>query len=197
MEPRRDPRRVFLNIPFDAAYEPIAVGLVAALVHLGIQPTTVLELGGGAAPRLDRLLEQIRGSDFSVHDLSRVQVSGRGRGAVPRFNMPFELGLAVAVARLDRDRSAHTCALLEARPYRLQRSLSDMNGFDPIIHNGTRAGAVRSMFEIFAVTSPADLRSALRLAAGLARAAKRLKRDLDELPQDDADTDEVIAASWD
>lgn len=177
MEPGLDPRRVFLNIPFDIAYEPIFIGLVAALVHLGKHPITVLELGGGVAPRLDRLLEQIRSSAFSVHDLSRVQVSGRGRGAVPRFNMPFELGLAVAVARLDRDRSAHTCALLEARPYRLQRSLSDMNGFDPIIHNGTRAGAVRSMFEIFAVTSPADLRSALRLAARLARAANRLKRD--------------------
>ena len=66
-----------------------------------------------------------------------------------------------------------------------------MNGFDPIIHNGTRAGAVRSMFEIFAVTSPADLRSALRLAAGLARATKRLKRDLADLPEDDATTDGV------
>jgi hypothetical protein len=177
VEPGRDPRRVFLNIPFDSAYEPIFIGLFAALVHLGKRPVTVLQLGGGVAPRLDRLLEQIRSSAFSVHDLSRVQLSGRGCGAVPRFNMPFELGLAVAVARLDRIQSAHTCALLEARPFRLQRSLSDMNGFDPIIHNGTRAGAVRSMFEIFAVTSPADLRSALRLAARLARASKQLKRD--------------------
>jgi hypothetical protein len=177
MEPRRDPRRVFLNVPFDTAYEPTFIGLVAALVHLGMRPTTVLELGSAAAPRLDRLLEQIRGSGFSVHDLSRVQMSGRGRGGVPRFNMPFELGLAVAVARLRPAESAHTFALLEARPFRLQRSLSDMNGFDPLIHDGTRAGAVRCMFEIFAVAAPADLRRALRLAGRLARASKQLKRD--------------------
>ena len=177
MEPRQDPLRVFFNVPFDTAYEPIFIGLVAALVCLGKRPTTVLELGGGVEPRLDRLLEQIRGSSFSVHDLSRVQMSGRGSGAVPRFNMPFELGLAVAVTRLQRTGSGHALALLEARQFRLQRSLSDMNGFDPIIHRGTQAGAVRCIFEIFADAAPTDLRSALRLAKRLARVAKQLKRE--------------------
>ncbi len=176
MELGQDPRRVFLNIPFDATYEPVFIGLVAALVHLGKHPTTVLEFGGGVEPRLDRLLDQIRGSGFSVHDLSRVQMSGRGHSAVPRFNMPFELGLAVAVARQMRSEPAHAFALLEARPFRLQRSLSDMNGFDPKIHNGTRAGAVRCMFEIFADSVPADLQTALRLAGSLARVSKQLKR---------------------
>lgn len=91
--------------------------------------------------------------------------------------MLFELGLAVAVARLPRTEPAHAFALLEARPFRLQRSLSDMNGFDPMIHNGARAGAVRCMFEIFADAALADARSALRLAGGLARVSKQLKRD--------------------
>jgi len=91
--------------------------------------------------------------------------------------MPFELGLAVAVARLRPAESTHTFALLEARPFRLQRSLSDMNGFDPLIHDGTRTGAVRCMFEIFAVAARADSRRALRLADRLARASKQLKRD--------------------
>lgn len=173
----RDPRGVFLNVPFDSAYEPTFIGLVAALVYLGMRPTTVLQLGSDGSARLDRLLEQIRCSGFSVHDLSRVRLSGQGRGAVPRFNMPFELGLAVGVARLLRTNSAHVFALLEARPYRLQRSLSDMNGFDPMIHNGSRAGAVRCMFEIFAGARPTDLQSALRLARRLTRVLKQLKRD--------------------
>jgi hypothetical protein len=173
----RDPHRVFLNVPFDSAYEPILIGLVAALVHLGMRPITVLQLRGAGSPRLDHLLALIRGSGFSVHDLSRVGLSGHGRGAVPRFNMPFELGLAVAVARLQRSESAHAFALLETRQFRLQRSLSDLNGFDPLIHNGTRAGAVRCMFEIFAESAPTDLPSALRLAGRLARVSKQLKRD--------------------
>lgn len=173
----RDPRRVFLNVPFDSAYEPIFIGLMAALVHLGMRPTTVLQLGSDGSPRLDRLLEQVRGSGFSVHDLSRVRLSGRGGSAVPRFNMPFELGLAVAVARLLRGKSAHVFALLEARPFRLQRSLSDMNGLDPMIHNGTREGAVRCVFEIFSDARPTDLQRALRLAQELTQVSTQLKRD--------------------
>lgn len=58
--------RVFLNVPFDRPYEPIFIGLVGALIHLGKYPTTVLELGGGAAPanmasarRLVRRLGQV------------------------------------------------------------------------------------------------------------------------------------------
>jgi hypothetical protein len=45
--------------------------------------------------------------------------------------MPFEVGLAVATARW---RPAHQWFLLEARPYRVQRTLSDLGGTDAYIH---------------------------------------------------------------
>lgn len=169
--------RVFLNVPFDEPYEPIFIGLVGALIHLGKYPTTVLELGGGAAPRMDRLIAAIRGNPFSVHDLSRVEPFGRGVGAVARFNMPFELGLAVAVSLTDRRRPRHGFVLLESRRFRLQRSLSDMNGYDPLIHNGTQRGAIRAMFEAFSVAGPADMGPAHRLVRRLGHVANRLKRE--------------------
>ena len=46
---------------------------------------------------LERLFELIERCAFSVHDLSRVELSLH-RPRVPRFNMPFELGLAVALS---------------------------------------------------------------------------------------------------
>src|SRR5216683_1430874 len=49
----------------------------------------------------------------------------------PRFNMPFEVGLAVATARW---RPARQRFLLEARPYRVQQTLSDLGGTDAYIH---------------------------------------------------------------
>jgi hypothetical protein len=55
---------VFLNVPFDEPYEPIFIGLLGALVSLGKRPTTVLELGGGATPRMDRLIDDLRSSDL-------------------------------------------------------------------------------------------------------------------------------------
>jgi len=169
-------RLVFLNVPFDKAYEPIFIGLVGALVHLGLRPTTVLELADGASPRMDLLISAIRDNSFSVHDLSRVEVSGSGASAAPRFNMPFELGLAVAISLTERRPRKHSFVLLESKPFRLQRSLSDMNGYDPFIHSGTQGGAVRSMFEAFWEAGPVDQDAAGRLARRLSRVAERLKR---------------------
>jgi len=76
---------------------------------------------------LDRILELISVCRYSFHDLSRVQLS---RGA-PRFNMPFEIGLAVATARW---RPAHQWFLFEARPFRVQHTLSDLGGTDAYAH---------------------------------------------------------------
>ena len=45
--------------------------------------------------------------------------------------MPFEVGLAVATARW---RPAHQWFLLEARPYRVQQTLSDLGGTDAYLH---------------------------------------------------------------
>jgi hypothetical protein len=48
--------------------------------------------------------------------------------------MPFEAGLAVATGRW---RPAHQWFLLEARPYRVQHTLSDLGGTDAYIHGDT------------------------------------------------------------
>jgi hypothetical protein len=53
--------------------------------------------------------------------------------------MPFELGIAFAVRRID---GQHRFVLLEAKRHRLQRTLSDLNGIDPGIHGGTVAGMI-------------------------------------------------------
>ena len=92
---RRVPARAaFCNFPFDAEYRPLYVALIASLVCTGQTPRSVLEIPP-SADRLERILHLLEQCAFSRHDLSRVQVSPRG---LPRFNMPFELGLAAALA---------------------------------------------------------------------------------------------------
>jgi hypothetical protein len=98
---RTAPSDVFINVPFDAEYENTFLALIASLVGLGLNPRCVLEVPP-AIDRLRRLYSLIRSCPFSLHDLSRVQVGRTGPFRVPRFNMPFELGLAAAVA-LDND----------------------------------------------------------------------------------------------
>jgi hypothetical protein len=65
-----------------------------------------VEIPGGAR-RLDRILRLIRSCRYSFHDLSRVELD-RNPPPTPRFNMPFELGLAIGLARQE---SASTSGL--------------------------------------------------------------------------------------
>lgn len=91
-----DPKSVFLNVPFDTEYGPLFLALMAGLAGLGRTPRCVLEVSGGGRNRLERIFGLIARCGVSLHDLSRVSLSGDL--AVPRFNMPFELGIAYALA---------------------------------------------------------------------------------------------------
>src|SRR5436305_2057198 len=87
--------------------------------------------------RLERIFRLMESCDASIHDLSRITLSGPQD--VPRFNMPFELGMAYALAQ----KVSHDFFVLEEKPFRLQASLSDLNGHDPHIHDSTPSGALR------------------------------------------------------
>jgi hypothetical protein len=145
---------VFINAPFDKAYERQFIAIVASTIAIGRTPRCVLEIPERGTGRLRRLLELIEGCDVSLHDLSRV-------GIPARFNMPFELGLACAVANLRERRPRHAFILLETKPYRLQKTLSDLNGFDPYIHNGTIAGTIDSVLDALRPRSGAPAPSAV------------------------------------
>lgn len=104
-------------------------------------PKATLEIPGGER-RLDRILSLIGSCRYSFHDLSRVELDERPP-PTPRFNMPFELGLAVAWAR--RRNRNHTWFVLESAPYRVQKSLSDLGGTDVYIHDGRPEGVFRQL----------------------------------------------------
>src|SRR6266478_3704596 len=82
-------RDVFLNFPFDARYGNLYLALIAGTTALGMKPRCVLEIET-TTDRLNRLLKLISSCQYSIHDLSRVQLDAAAPGC-PRFNMPFEL----------------------------------------------------------------------------------------------------------
>jgi hypothetical protein len=118
MAARPDEQAVFLTVPFDRGYERIFVALVAALVALGRKPRCVLELPALGRGRLSLIQEHMEGCRVSIHDMSRV-------GAPARFNMPFELGLACALAEY---RGCHDLVILDRVPHRINVTLSDLRG---------------------------------------------------------------------
>jgi len=145
---RVDRYSVFLNIPYDSAFENLYLAYIAGLSAFGLIPRATLEIPTSQR-RLERILNLIQRCSYSIHDLSRVQLDSRAP-RVPRFNMPFELGLAVAQDTRDKRGSWCVC---ETVPYRINKSLSDLNGTDVRIHGGTVRGVFGTLGEIFARTT--------------------------------------------
>jgi hypothetical protein len=91
-------------------------------------------------------MQLITDCEFSIHDLSRVQVDRSERMSTPRFNMPFELGLAVAHQRIKKK---HDWFVFEEINRRVLKSLSDLNGTDVYIHSGTINGVFSKICNAF------------------------------------------------
>jgi hypothetical protein len=136
---------VFLNIPYDPQFERLYLAYIVGLTVLGFVPRATLGIPSGAR-RLERIFGLIQRCRYSVHDLSRVQLD-RKAPRTPRFNMPFELGIAVAWAA--QNPSRHTWFTCEEDQYRPLKSISDLNGTDFHIHNGTVEGVMRELCNVF------------------------------------------------
>jgi hypothetical protein len=136
---------VFLNIPYDEKFSRLYLAYIVGLIHLGLNPCVTLHIPGGQR-RLDKILDLIGNCRYSIHDLSRVQLDSKAP-RTPRFNMPFELGLAVGVQKLVR--RPHEWFLFEEKPHRVEKSLSDLSGTDPHIHHNTVEGVLRELGNAF------------------------------------------------
>ncbi len=80
--PQREPQRrrerysVFLNIPYDSAFENLYLAYIAGLSAFGLIPRATLEIPTSQR-RLERILKLIQECAYSIHDLSRVQLDGK------------------------------------------------------------------------------------------------------------------------
>ncbi len=164
---------VFLNIPYDHKFRRLYLAYITGLSHLGFDPRATIEIPGGRN-RLDKILDLIRSCRYSIHDLSRVQLD-RTRPTTPRFNMPFELGLAVASAKLDA--GPHDWFVFESVHRRVSKSLSDLSGIDPNIHHETVEGVMRELCSAF-VRQPPDERASVSEMLKTYRAVSRLAEEI-------------------
>lgn len=79
-------KNVFVNCPFDKDYLSLLRPLLFTVVYLGFKPRIALESKNSGAPRIEKIVAQIRESMYAIHDLSRIQA--RKKGEFFRLNMP-------------------------------------------------------------------------------------------------------------
>jgi hypothetical protein len=149
---KRDPLAVFVNAPFDPDYAPLFEALVFAVIACGYRVSCALEENDSGDIRLEKLAELIAKSPRSIHDLSRIE---RGEDDLPRFNMPFELGMAMGARRFSPSRKNDKIKIMVREKYKLPKYLSDLGGNDPDAHHGEPSGIIQIVRD-FLHRSPDD-----------------------------------------
>lgn len=125
-------QNVFINRPFDSEYRPLFDALVFAVHACGFLPRCALDAADSGAVRVEKIVQIIRECRFGIHDISRTEINSQG---LPRFNMPYELGLFMGAQRLGGGKQRRkSCLILDREPYRYQAFLSDIAGQDPQSH---------------------------------------------------------------
>lgn len=134
-------RSVFINCPFDDGYRPLFRAIVFTIADAGFRARCALEAADSGEVRVDKIARILRSCRFGIHDISRTESSGAHK--LPRFNMPFELGLDLG-ARKYGEPPLHRKVLLilDREPYRYQMFLSDIAGQDIQAHGGNPVRAV-------------------------------------------------------
>jgi hypothetical protein len=125
---------VFINCPFDESFKPLFEAIHFAICACGYSPRCALEESDGSDIRFNKLCRIVSECPRSVHDLSRIQLNDEG---LPRFNMPFELGLMMGAKQFGgKKHRDKTALIMVSERYRMPAYLSDLSGSDPSAHHG-------------------------------------------------------------
>lgn len=133
---------VFINCPFSDDYKPLFHSIVFCVLACGFRPRTAQEAGDAGDIRLDKIIRLIKDSTYSIHDLSAVELDGVNH--LPRFNMPFELGLVIGFKKIAKGGyAARPILVMERAAYTAQKCLSDIAGQDLKPHSGSVSNVIK------------------------------------------------------
>jgi hypothetical protein len=122
-------RSVFINCPFDDGFRPLFRAVIFTICDAGFIARCALEASDAGEVRLDKIARIVESCRFSVHDISRTELDGANK--LPRFNMPFELGLDLGARKYgSRQLRTKVLLVLDREPHRYQKFLSDVSGQD-------------------------------------------------------------------
>jgi len=151
-------RQVFINCPFDTEYLPLLRALAFTVLDCNLTPRIASEEVDSGRVRFEKIRALIRACRFSIHDISRIEPLHPGD--LPRFNMPFELGLDLGCRLYATGRLAgKQCLILERERYQYQRVLSDISGNDIRAHDGDTQTLISEVRGWLAVATEKDLPS--------------------------------------
>jgi hypothetical protein len=131
---------VFINCPFDDEYTPIFEAIVFTIQACGFSAMCARSRLNSGEVRLQKILEIIDDCRYSIHDLSRTELDQRT--ALPRFNMPLELGIDLGCRAYGAGQERKTFLIFDRDRFRFQTYVSDIAGQDIANHQDDPARAI-------------------------------------------------------
>jgi len=143
---------VFVNCPFDADYSEMFRAIIFAITHCGFYVRCALEESDSSVNRLAKIMDIISECRYSIHDISRTEIDPTT--ALPRFNMPLELGIFIGAKIFGSEgHQMKQCLILDREPYRYQKYISDIAGQDIEYHNNDVRTVIRHVRNWLAMKS--------------------------------------------
>lgn len=134
---------VFINCPFDKFYVPLLQPLLFTILYLDLNPL-VSETKSSGQVRVQQIKKLIFKSKYSIHDISRSEIL-QGKD-LPRFNMPFEMGLDLGCQSFGKGKMMFKKSLvLEKTKYHYLKVISDIAGQDIESHNDNPEELIRKV----------------------------------------------------
>ncbi len=138
---------IFINCPFDKEYKPLLKSLVFTIIYLGFEPKLSTTASSGHQ-RIDEIMNLINTCKFSIHDISRCEPLKTGD--LPRFNMPYEMGLDIGCFKFgNAQMRSKRCLILEKVKNRYDIVISDISGQDIKEHNNKPKKLVEKVLDWF------------------------------------------------
>ena len=136
---------VFVNCPFDHAYKTtLFPAILFTIQDCGFIPHTALEVDDATRNRLDTIFSIIKSCKYGIHDISRTEIDQDTQ--LPRFNMPFELGIFLSAQKYGtKEQKEKICLILDKEPYRFQKFISDIAGMDPKAHDNKSYNIIKAI----------------------------------------------------
>ncbi|HEV7764178.1 MAG TPA: hypothetical protein VGQ76_04185 [Thermoanaerobaculia bacterium] len=148
-------KAVFVNCPFDDAYRALFEALIFAVIDCGYEAHCALETDDGSEVRIEKIAKIISECRLGIHDISRTEPDMST--GLPRFNMPFELGMFLGAKRYGHaEQRRKNCLILDIERYRYQKFISDIAGQDIASHQGEPQQAIRIVRDWLSNAAPGE-----------------------------------------
>ncbi len=140
-------RNVFINCPFDPEFRPLFLAIVFTVADCGFVPRCALEADDSGDVRIQKIMNIIEQCCYGIHDISRTETTlfteaNGSSEALPRFNMPLELGMFIGAHRFGGTaQKRKKYVIFDTGRFRYRKFISDLAGQDIKAHSWSQTAS--------------------------------------------------------